>query len=87
MSSSITWGNASYGFREYGLREFFEASKQMGATAVEVDCGWLEEQSQNKISVDASADEVADVKKLAAEVGVQVAALGGGAVVGVAAYV
>ena len=82
MSSSITWGNASYGFREYGLREFFEASKQIGATAVEVDCGWLEEQSQNKISVDASADEVADVKKLAAEVGVHVAALGGGAVVG-----
>ena len=22
MSVSITWGNASYGFREYGLREF-----------------------------------------------------------------
>ena len=40
MSASITWGNASYGFREYGLREFFEASKQIGATAVEIDCGW-----------------------------------------------
>lgn len=83
MSSSITWGNASYGFREYGLREFFEASKQIGATAVEIDCGWLEEQSHNKISVDASAEDVAAVKNLAAEVGVQVAALGGGAVVGI----
>ena len=82
MTASITWGNASYGFREYGLREFFEASKQIGATAVEIDCGWLEEQSHNKISVDASAQDVADVKKLAAELGVNVAALGGGAVVG-----
>ena len=83
MSASITWGNASYGFREYGLREFFEASKQIGATAVEIDCGWLEEQSHNKISVDASAEDVAAVKNLAAEVGVQVTALGGGAVVGI----
>ena len=64
------------------MREFFEASKRIGATAVEIDCGWLEEQSQNKISVDASAEDVADVKKLAAEVGVNVLALGGGAVVG-----
>ena len=61
MSASITWGNASYGFREYGLREFFEASKQIGATAVEIDCGWLEEQSHNKISVDATAEDVAAV--------------------------
>ena len=83
MSASITWGNASYGFREYGLREFFEASKHIGATAVEIDCGWLEEQSHNKISVDATAEDVAAVKNLAAEVGVQVTALGGGAVVGI----
>ena len=82
MSLSIAWGNASYGFREYGLREFFEASKQIGATAVEIDCGWLEEQSHNKIAVAASEDDVAAVKELAAEVGVNVAALGGGAVVG-----
>jgi len=82
MSLPIAWGNASYGFREYGLREFFEASKQIGATAVEIDCGWLEEQSHNKIAVDASEDDVAAVKELAAEVGVNVAALGGGAVVG-----
>ena len=82
MSLSIAWGNASYGFREYGLRAFFEASKQIGATAVEIDCGWLEEQSHNKIAVDASEDDVAAVKELAAEVGVNVAALGGGAVVG-----
>ena len=58
MSVSITWGNASYGFREYGLREFFEASKHIGATAVEIDCGWLEEQSHNKISVDATAEDL-----------------------------
>ena len=82
MSTSITLGNASYGFREYGLREFFTASKQIGATAVEIDCGWLEEQSHNKISVLATAEDVAAVKDLAAEAGVHVAALGGGAVVG-----
>ena len=82
MSTSITLGNASYGFREYGLREFFAASKQIGATAVEIDCGWLEEQSHNKISVLATAEDVAAVKDLAAEAGVHVAALGGGAVVG-----
>ena len=82
MSLPITWGNASYGFREYGLREFFEASKQIGAAAVEVDCGWLEE-SRNNISVDATDEEVANLKTLAEEVGVNVTALGGGAVVGI----
>ena len=81
-TTQVTLGNASYGFREYGLREFFEASKRIGATAVEIDCGWLEEQSQNKISVDATAEDIANVKKLATEVGVKVLALGGGAVVG-----
>lgn len=63
------------------MREFFEASKQIGATAVEIDCGWLEE-SRNSISVDATTEDVANVKELAAQVGINVAALGGGAVVG-----
>ena len=39
MSVAITWGNASYGFREYGLKEFFEATNLIRATAVEIDCG------------------------------------------------
>ena len=37
MSTSITLGNASYGFREYGLRQFFEASKEIGIAEVEIE--------------------------------------------------
>jgi sugar phosphate isomerase/epimerase len=54
----------------------------MGLLAVEIDCGWLQEESRNKIAVDANAEDIAGVKRLAEEVGVTVAALGGGAVVG-----
>ena len=79
--NQVTLGNASYGYREYGLREFFEASKSAGVTAVEIDCGWLEE-SRNNIAVEATPEDVAAVRQLAAEVGVTVVALGGGAVVG-----
>ena len=79
--NQITLGNASYGYREYGLREFFEATRSAGVTAVEIDCGWLEE-SQNKISVDATHKDISAVRQLAVEVGVNVVALGGGAVVG-----
>ncbi|WP_089718716.1 sugar phosphate isomerase/epimerase family protein [Candidatus Entotheonella palauensis] len=82
MSTEITLGNASYGFREYSLPEFFEASKKIGLAAVEIDCGWLEDESRNKIAVNATTQEIAEVKRLAAEAGVNVTALGGGAVVG-----
>ena len=80
-SAEITLGNASYGFRQIPLREFFAASREMGITAVEIDAGWLLEESSNKISVEATPEEVAEVKQLASEAGVGVAALGGGAVV------
>ena len=81
MSTSITLGNASYGFREYGLRQFFEASKEIGIAEVEIDAGWLVGEAQNAISVDAGAEEVKRVGDLAAKVGVHIAALGSGAAV------
>ena len=81
MSSSVTLGNASYGFREYGLLEFFEASRQIGITEVEIDAGWLVGEAQNAITVDASQEEIQRVRDLADEVGVRVAALGSGAAV------
>ena len=82
MSTGMTLGNASYGFREYSVPAFFEASKKIGITAVEIDCGWLNDESKNKIVVDATAQDIAEVRQLAVEAGVKVAALGGGAVVG-----
>ena len=54
MSNGIALGNASYGFREYTVPEFFAASREIGLTSVEIDCGWLEEESRNKITVDAT---------------------------------
>lgn len=54
MSTRIALGNASYGFREYTVPEFFAASREIGLTLVEIDCGWLEEESRNKIAVDAT---------------------------------
>ena len=82
-TNAIQFGVASYGFREYSLPEFFKACKEIGITAVEIDAGWLLEESRNKISVDATPQEIDEVKRLASEAGVEVAALGGGAVVGV----
>ena len=81
MSTSITLGNASYGFREYGLRQFFEASKKIGITEVEIDSGWLVGEAQNAICVDAGAEEIKRVRDLAAEIGVNIAVLGSGAAV------
>ena len=80
-TTEIMLGNASYGFREYDLGEFFEASKKIGITAVEIDAGWLVGEARNAISVDATAQEIAEVKRLASGAGVKVAALGAGAVV------
>ena len=80
-SAQITLGVASYGFREYSLPEVFEASKKVGITSVEIDAGWLVGESKNAISVDATPQEIDEVKTLASEAGVRVAALGGGAVV------
>jgi sugar phosphate isomerase/epimerase len=82
MSTGITLGNASYGFREYTVPEFCAASREIGLTSVEIDCGWLEEESRNKIAVDATPQELDAVQRMAAEAGVKIAALGGGAVVG-----
>ena len=83
MATSIALGNASYGFREYSPAEFFAASRELGLTSVEVDCGWLEEDSRNKIPVDASPQQLDALLRLAEEAGVKVTALGGGAVVGI----
>ena len=82
MASGIALGNASYGFREYTLPEFFAASHEVGLTSVEIDCGWLEEESSNKITVDATPQDLDAVQRMAEEAGVKVTALGGGAVVG-----
>ena len=60
----IKLGVAAYGFREYGLREFFEASKRVNLTTVEIDCGWLME-AKNSISVDATEQQIDEVKQLA----------------------
>ena len=49
---------------------------------MEIDCGWLEEESRNKIGVNASPQELDAVQRMAEEAGVKVTALGGGAVVG-----
>ena len=82
MDAKLALGNASYGFREYSMAEFFTASRDIGLTSVEIDCGWLEEESRNKIAIDASPQELDRVLRLATEAGVKVTALGGGAVVG-----
>ena len=80
-NSVVTLGNASYGFREYNLRDFFEASKKIGISAVEIDAGWLVGEAKNAISLEATREEIESVKQLASDSGVKVAALGGGAVV------
>ncbi len=82
MSNGIALGNASYGFREYTVPEFFAASREIGLTSVEIDCGWLQEESRNKIEVDATAQDLDAVQRMAEAAGVKVTALGGGAVVG-----
>ena len=80
-SKNIALGNASYGFREYSLPELFAASREIGLTWLEIDCGWLEEESRNKIGVNASPQELDAVQRMAEEAGVKATALGG-AVVG-----
>ena len=77
----ITLGNAGYGLRHFSMREFFETSKRMGLPAVEVHYDWLVGEASNGIPVDYTAQDIKDVKRLAAETGVTVATLGGGAVV------
>ncbi len=81
-AAGIQFGNAAYGFREHGLPEFFQTCREIGTPAVEIDCGWFNEDCENRISVDASSEEVDRVKELAAAAGVEVTALGSGAVVG-----
>ena len=79
--TAITLGNASYGFREYNLKDFFEASKKIGISSVEIDAGWLVGEAKNAISLNATPEEIEKVRHLASDAGVKVAALGGGAVV------
>ncbi len=86
-AAPIHFGNAAYGFREHGLPEFFKTCREIGTPAVEIDCGWFNEDCENRISVDATAEEVDRVKELAAAAGVEVTALGSGAVVGLAGEV
>ncbi len=81
-AAGIQFGNAAYGFREYGLPEFFQTCREIGTPAVEIDCGWFNEDCENRISLDATPEEVDRVRELAAAAGVEVTALGGGAVVG-----
>ncbi len=81
-AAGIQFGNAAYGFREYGLPEFFQTCREIGTPAVEIDCGWFNEDCENGISLDATPEEVDRVRELAAAAGVEVTALGGGAVVG-----
>ncbi|MDE2925729.1 MAG: sugar phosphate isomerase/epimerase [Acidobacteriota bacterium] len=84
----IRFGNAAYGFREYGFPEFFEACHRIGTPAVEIDAGWFEEgEAKNRVSLDATARELDRVKELATAAGVQVTAIGSGAVVGLAGEV
>lgn len=78
----IQLGTAAYGFREYGLPEFFQTCQEIGTLAVEIDCGWFNEDCENRITLDATLAEIDQVKELAEDNGVQVMALGGGAVVG-----
>mgnify|MGYP003309640551 CR=1 FL=1 len=68
--NSIDFCNASYGFREYELEEVFTACKEIGITDVEIDAGWLLEESRNKIELDASPEEIEALLKLAREHGV-----------------
>ena len=78
-AKSVTFANASYGFRDYELGEFFEASKSAGACVVEIDCGWLIG-SKNSISPDATPGEIERVRQLADNAGVDIGILGAGAV-------
>ena len=81
-AEGIQFGTAAYGFREYGLPEFFQTCRKIGTPSVEIDCGWFNENCENRISLDATLAEIDLVKELAEANGVQVTALGGGAVVG-----
>jgi len=84
-AAPIRFGNAAYGFREYGFPEFFEASSRIGTPAVEIDAGWFDEgEANNRVSLDATAQELDQVKELATAAGVKVTAIGSGAVVGLA---
>ena len=84
-AAPIRFGTAAYGFREYGFPEFFEACSRIGAPAVEIDAGWFDEgEANNRVSLDATARELDQVKDLAAAAGVEVTAIGSGAVVGLA---
>lgn len=84
-AAPIRFGNAAYGFREYGFPEFFEACSRIGTPAVEIDAGWFDEgEANNRVSLDATARELDQVKELAAAAGVKVTAIGSGAVVGLA---
>ena len=75
----IDFCNASYGFREYELRDVFTACKEIGITDVEIDAGWLLEDSRNKIELDASPEDIEALLQLAGEHEMRVAALGAGA--------
>ncbi len=84
-AAPFRFGNAAYGFREYGFPEFFEACRRIGTPAVEIDAGWFDEgEAENRVSLDATAQELDQVKELAAAAGVKVTAIGSGAVVGLA---
>jgi len=81
-TQNVQFALAAYGFREFSLEEYFRAAVDLGLSAVEIDCGWLP-QARNKISVEPTEEEIAEVKRLEGEMGVKVVALGGGAVCGV----
>lgn len=87
-AAPIRFGNAAYGFREYGFPEFFEVCGRIGTPAVEIDAGWFEEgEAKNRVSLDATARELDQVKEMATAAGVEVTAIGSGAVVGLAGEV
>lgn len=77
----IDFCNASYGFREYELKDVFTACNEIGITDVEIDAGWLLEDSRNKIDLDASPEDIEALLQLAKDHDVRVAALGAGAAV------
>lgn len=79
MHNSVKFAIAAYGFREFSLKDNFKAAVSLGVSAIEIDCGWLS-QARNKVAIEPTKEEIAEIKELEKKTGVKVVALGSGAV-------
>ena len=78
----VKFSIAAYGFREFSLKDNFQAAVDLGIDAIEIDCGWLP-LAKNKVPIEPTKEKIAEIKELEGKTGVKVIALGSGAVCGV----